>query len=984
MSRVLLFIYFLIAPAIVCVAGTGGYVVRGKVIDARSLAPLAYAAVRVQNLELWAITNEAGAFTIAHVPGGETTVQVSTLGYVTRTITFILNNDTDLKNIRLKEDNLSLPDVEVTARKLSGTGTTTYNLDRTALDHAQVLSLGNIMALLPGGQTTNATLIDDTRLALRSGSGERGNAAFGTAIEVDGVRLDNNASMSETQSASTRNVSASNIESVEVIAGIPSAEYGDVSNGVVKVNTRHGHTPWVVEAAVNPYTRQASLGKGFLLGHRGGTLNLSAEHARSFSDLASPHTAYTRNTLSAIYSQAFKLSGTTLNLTAGLTGNIGGYNSEADPDAFSDTYQRQRDNVLRGNVQLNWLCNTRRAGVFNVNLQAALSYADKRTESNVNTSSASAQACLHTLNSGYDIARDYAEGMGTGSIILGPTGYWYVRSYNDQKPLSLQLKLKGQHTRRLSWAINKLTVGAELNASRNNGRGTYYADMQLAPTWRPYDYSTLPTLRNVALFVENRLTLGRWLLVAGVRDDVTSINGSSYGTVSSVSPRFNARYHLLKGKNAQVALHVGYGKSVKLPSFQVLYPADSYTDRLVFTPASTADNKAYYAYYTHVQNALYNSSLKWQSTHQCEAGIDASLGKVRLSVSGFWSRTYNPYQMVNCYAPLAYNQTSQADLENCGISVSDRLYNINATTGIVSVTSRSTGATIVLPYTTRHTFTATRQYVNGSPVTRYGLEWVADVPLLSAPHTVGLALRFDGKYYHYRGIDRTLIAGAPNGVGDQASTSAQQPLIGYYVGSNVSSTSAVSTPAVSNGLLNKGCSMNTTLTARIPRLRLIMTLRLETTFLNYRRSLSEQRTTLALAQAGDVEGTPYTGQKDHYMAVYPQYYATWENPTERIPFAQALLAAKDNDPKLYRQLCQLIVRSNTAYYFNPQRVSAYGSVNFSVTKEIGRWVSLSFYANNFLNNMAKVRNTQTGLETSLFNSGYIPKFYYGASIRVKI
>lgn len=923
---------------------------RGKVIDARSQAPLAYAAVRVQNLELWAITNEAGAFTIAHVPGGETTVQVSTLGYVTRTITFILNNDTDLKNIRLKEDNLSLPDVEVTARKLSGTGTTTYNLDRTALDHAQVLSLGNIMALLPGGQTTNATLIDDTRLALRSGSGERGNAAFGTAIEVDGVRLDNNASMSETQSASTRNVSASNIESVEVIAGIPSAEYGDVSNGVVKVNTRHGHTPWVVEAAVNPYTRQASLGKGFLLGHRGGTLNLSAEHARSFSDLASPHTAYTRNTLSAIYSQAFKLSGTTLNLTAGLTGNIGGYNSEADPDAFSDTYQRQRDNVLRGNVQLNWLCNTRRAGVFNVSLQAALSYADKRTESNVNTSSASSQACLHTLNSGYDIARDYAEGMGTGSIILGPTGYWYVRSYNDQKPLSLQLKLKGQHTRRLSWAINKLTVGAELNASRNNGRGTYYADMQLAPTWRPYDYSTLPTLRNMALFVENRLTLGRWLLVAGVRDDVTSINGSSYGTVSSMSPRFNARYHLFKGENAQVALHVGYGKSVKLPSFQVLYPADSYTDRLVFTPASTADNKAYYAYYTHVQNALYNSSLKWQSTHQCEAGIDASLGKVRLSVSGFWSRTYNPYQMVNCYTPLAYNQTSQADLENCGISVSDRLYNINATTGIVSVTSRSTGATTVLPYTTRHTYTATRQYVNGSPVTRYGLEWVADVPLLSAPHTVGLALRFDGKYYHYRGIDRTLIAGAPNGVGDQASTSAQQPLIGYYVGSNVSSTSAVSTPAVSNGLLNKGCSMNTTLTARIPRLRLIMTLRLETTFLNYRRSLSEQRTTLALAQAGDVEGTPYTGQKDHYVAVYPQYYATWENPTERIPFAQALLAAKDNAPQLYRQLCQLIVRSNTAYYFNPQRVSAYGSVNFSITKEIGRWVSLSFYANNFLNN----------------------------------
>ena len=300
------------------------------------------------------------------------------------------------------------------------------------------------------------------------------------------------------------------------------------------------------------------------------------------------------------------------------------------------------------------------------------------------------------------------------------------------------------------------------------------------------------------------------------------------------------------------------------------------------------------------------------------------------------------------------------------------------------MTSSANGQTTTLPYTTRHTYTSNRQYVNGSPVTRYGLEWVAEMLLVSNRHTVGLSLRFDGNYYHYRGVDRTLIAGAPNGVGDQVSTSDQQPLIGYYVGSNITSASAASTPSVSNGVLNKSCSMNTTLTARMPRLRLVMTMRLETTFLNYRRNLSENRTTIALDQAGDVTGTPYDGQKDRYVAVYPEYYSTWDNPTARIPFAEALLAAKDSDPALYRQLSALIVRSNTAYYFNPQRVSAYCSANFSVTKEIGRWVSLSFYANNFFNNMAKVRNTQTGLETSLFNSGYIPKFYYGASVRIKL
>lgn len=966
-------------------ADTGRFTVSGTVLDDRTKEPLSYATVKIRNMELWTVADDKGKFVITNVPDGKVVVEITTLGYVTRTVAFSLSHDTDLKNIRMKEDNLSLAGVEVTARKKTTLGTTVYTMDRTTLDHSQVLSLSDITALLPGGQTINSSLMNDSRLALRAGSGERGNAAFGTAIEVDGMRLDNNANMGETLSASTRNISASNIESVEVIAGIPGVEYGDMSNGVVKVNTRKGRSPWIIEGSINPYTRQVALSKGLTLGRNAGTLNFSFEHARSFSEIASPHTAYNRNILSATYNKAFRLGTSTLNLTAGLTGNVGGYNSEADPDAFRDTYQKQRDNQLRGNLQLDWLCNTQHAGVFNVSLMAAFSTADKRTENYTNTSSSSTQAYLHTMTDGYAIAQDYTSGLGAGSIILGPTGYWYVRSYNDQKPFTSQLKLKGEWTKRLSsGVINKVTLGSELNSSRNNGRGSYYEDMSVAPTWRPYDYSELPTMRNLALYVEDRLTAGRLLLVAGLRDDITMIGGSAYGNVSSLSPRVNVRYDLLKGKNYSLTLHAGYGKSVKLPSFQVLYPADNYADKLVFTPGSTADNKAYYAYYTHVQQALYNPNLKWQHSKQWEIGADATIGKARLSLSAFYNKTYNPYQTVNIYTPLAYNQTSQSALEDCGIAVADRAYSVDPTTGVVTVTSTADGRTITLPYTTRHTFSSNRQYVNGSPVTRYGLEWVAEMPLVSNAHTVGLSLRFDGKYYHYKGIDNTLIAGSPNGIADQASDATTQPLIGYYVGSNVTSTSSTSSPSVSNGILNKGCSLNTTLTARIPKLRLIMTMRLEATFLNYRRNLSENRTTIALQEAGDITGTAYNGEENRYVAVYPEYYSTWDNPSERIPFAEALLAAKDNDPALYQQLSRLIVRSNTAYYFNPQDISSYYSANFSITKEIGRWVSLSFYANNFLNNMSTVKNSQTGLESSLFSSGYIPKFYYGASIRIKL
>ena len=403
----------------------GRFKVSGRVLDSRTMQPLPYAIVKVLNLELWAATDANGMFAIENVPQGPASIEVRTLGYVSRTVQFNLNRNTDLKNIQLKEENLSIPGVEVTARKKSTIGTTTYSIDRATLDHSQALSLNDIMALLPGGQTINSTLTDDSRMALRSNTGERGNAAFGTAVEIDGMRLNNNASMSETQSASTRNISTSNIESIEVIAGIPGVEYGDISNGVVKVNTRRGHTPWIMEASMNPYTRQVALSKGMALSHNAGTLNFSIEHARSFTDIASPHTAYSRNILSATYNKVFRMKGSSLNLTTGLTGNIGGYNSEADPDAFRETYQRQRDNLLRGNLQLDWLCNSKRSGIFNITLQAAFSTADRRSENNTNTSSSSTQAYLHTTTDGYAIAKDYAEGMGTGSIILGPTGYWY-------------------------------------------------------------------------------------------------------------------------------------------------------------------------------------------------------------------------------------------------------------------------------------------------------------------------------------------------------------------------------------------------------------------------------------------------------------------------------------------------------------------------------------------------------------------------------
>ena len=168
---------------------------------------------------------------------------------------------------------------------------------------------------------------------------------------------------------------------------------------------------------------------------------------------------------------------------------------------------------------------------------------------------------------------------------------------------------------------------------------------------------------------------------------------------------------------------------------------------------------------------------------------------------------------------------------------------------------------------------------------------------------------------------------------------------------------------------------------------MIVALRIETSLYNYQRSLSEFEDGtrgIVLQQAGDYFGTPYDGTSENqYLALYPEYYATWDNPTQLIPFAEKFVWAKDNDPTLYNDLTKLVVRSNYPYTMNPNRTSSYYSANLSVTKEIGDHISVSFYANNFLNNMHTVHSSQTDLETSLFSSGYIPSYYYGLALKLK-
>jgi hypothetical protein len=965
----------------ICHTADCQYSLSGKITDEKTNYPIEYASLEIVDNELWAITNEKGEFILKNVSKGEIRIKVSCLGYVKKIFNVkVAGNMQDL-TFHLQQDNLALKEVVITAKNKSDEMATSYLIDRVGLDHLQMTGVADITSLLPGGQTNkNLHLVNSEQLiALRSISGEKGNPTFGTAIEVDGVRLSNNVATT-LDGVDTRNIATSGIESVELITGIPSVAYGDLTNGVVKINTRKGKTPYVVELSTKPNTKLFSLSKGFGLGRDVGVLNVNLEHAKSISDPASPYTSYDRNGLSLLYNNTFNKKARPLALTFGITGNIGGYDKRTDPDFFTGTYKKIKDNTFRAQAHLNYLLN--RSWITNLEIGGTVSYSDKLSEEKVNRSSSPSTVAIHGQEEGYFMATDFDENPNAAIVII-PPGYWYHTIINDSKPIDITGNIKAKWVNKFGKLNSNILLGADFSRTGNKGKGNYYSDFRYAQTWREYRYDLLPYMNNLAVYLEDKMNLridkSVLQIMAGVRSDMTFIESSEYGTVSSFSPRLNAKYILPENKDGLVeklSFRAGWGKSVKLPSFTALYPSPSYSDKRVFSVA-ISENESLDAYHILPRISQYNPHLKWQYSNQMEVGAETKIKGITITITAFENKIMNSYRTTTNYEPFTYNYThSVSDI--FPIPAQNRKYAIDQTTGIITVSDK-TGqySDIVLPYTSRNTFKSVTSYTNGSPILRRGLEWVVDFGKIPALQT---SIRWDGNYYYYKGMDEIITAGMPASAQTMADGNPYK-YIGFYVGGN---------NGTYNGSVSKQLRSNVTFTTHIPAVRFIVSLRLESSLYSYSRYLSEyngQPYGFVLDDKGD--NFPSATNKDIYagdrfVGIYPLYYISFDDMNTKIPFAEALLNASKNDRTLYDELAKMVRKTNYNYTFNANTVSGYAFANINITKEIGNFASISFNATNFLNSMQLVKLSGTNTKSSLFGSSLIPGFYYGLSLKLKL
>ncbi len=243
------------------------------VVLGKNNTPLEYVTVTIIDTKKGTFSNEKGNFSI-RLPKGKKQILFSSLGYkdVAINVDSLKTNYT----IILHKDLLSLDEVVVTAtKKYSNEGSSSYKIKAQAIKQVQAMHLGDVLSLLPGNKTEAPDLTKPRVANLREALPSNVNA-FGTAVMIDGVALSNDANMQAVNSSiglsggksqvgggiDLRNISVVNIESVEVVAGVASPKYGNLSSGNIIVKTKSGKLPWTINSNISTTNYQVSAANG--------------------------------------------------------------------------------------------------------------------------------------------------------------------------------------------------------------------------------------------------------------------------------------------------------------------------------------------------------------------------------------------------------------------------------------------------------------------------------------------------------------------------------------------------------------------------------------------------------------------------------------------------------------------------------------------------------------------------------------------------
>ena len=939
----------------------GGYTLSGTVVEAGTDNPVYMASIVDKESGLWGVSDENGKFEITGIPSGKHTFDAVVLGYEERSMAFDFKSDIKGVRIQMKVSSLALDEVVVTAKE-GGELTTASKISKQTIEHIQPSSLTDVMQLLPGAVTENPDLTTSGSLSIRD-LGTNAANAMGTALIVDGASLSNDANMqmlsngsainsSDANSSSSagggvdsRQVSTDNIESVEIIRGIPSVVYGDMTSGAVVVKTKAGVTPWEVRVKADPKLKQVFLGKGLNLGGKAGVINFDVDYANAFNDVRTQSSAYNRFNFQVGYSNNFRKK---LTFNVKLRGNWSNATNSSDADLTLDEIKQERDKGLRLNINGKWILN--KSWITNIEYLLTGSVTDQFSRDRSYNGTAGYTPATTSMSDGEALA-----------FFTNPQYYSDVKVYG--LPFDAQARITAHQYGKYGSVTNKVLAGVEWKMQGNNGIGKVFAvDCPPSPgsasAFRERSYSEIPFLHRATGYIEDnvKFPIGSTLfeIQAGARINGIFAKGIGTSNFFGVEPRFNAKYTIVKHNTGfrELSVRGGWGKSTKMPSMVYLYPENAYKDMVSFSYNDFDANQYGVSVITTKMMETANPDLKLQESTNIEAGIEFDVTKVSGSLVFFKENMINGYGSAIEFAPMVYNRygyTWSADGSPSAVALASGAYPVYRDGKLTS-----NGKDV--PVIADTTFMSCNRPVNGVTNNKWGVEFTLDIAQIKAINT---AVNISGAYMQMDSRTDVRTAKLYTGMVNNRTF----PYVGIYGGSSTAS----------NGSVKERLSTNVRFITHIPSLAMVVTLTAQMVFMDRTRNVSEFGGLVRPYYYDDlgrrIGGEAALNDTEHTKFIDPLFIM--DRNGNVTPFTEEMA----RDP----QYENLLVKTNTTTYYLQQSYPFYGMLNLRLSKEIGKVATVSFYANNFLNLRGRVNNSVTG-----YPANRNTPIYFGAEVKLSI
>lgn len=600
----------------------------GHIFSQDKQAPIELATIRSEENRFSVLSTSNGYFELS-IPAKQNsvTLEISYIGK--KTIQVFLNRSQFDRPLQffLQENSLTLEEVDINySYNNTKNSISSITYDEEAIERIQAFSLMDILNTLPGRQITPPNINTPQTLSLRNTLGGTYdlNNSLGIPIIMDGVALSNDANMQSRPVAQRgmagsalpavtsgntadvpfrgidlREIPVESIERIEVIQGIASAEYGEMTDGAIIVERKAGKSPWHFTTNINNASTNISLNKGFGLSGRWGGLSTDLNYAKSNSDPRDNVQEFRRYGLGIRWNTA-QIRGFRNKLSL----DFGYKNDDAklDPDDASQRLYYARQLNLRLSNNLSLRLQTR----FIDNITANMSYA-------VGTQNSYAQWLLNTGPTAYAVKDT------TGVY----EGYFINRQYLAvEEIIGRPVTASGNIllAKNIQWvgATHSFSYGLSANYSNNGGKGIIYDPERPrfvgvnSQNIRPYSFELTPILLNYGVFFTDNISYNlagrRATSNLGVRLDVQ--NGSL-----SVQPRLNTQVQL----NNAFTVAGAFGIASKSPTLAHRYPPPAWIDYGLIT-AQSGQTSLYLVHTERVEVA--NENLRPSRSIQAEVNIN--------------------------------------------------------------------------------------------------------------------------------------------------------------------------------------------------------------------------------------------------------------------------------------------------------------------------------------------------------------------------